>query len=219
MNAPEYSPRLYTFCRRTLRLFLKLYNRIEAQNIENVPKSGGTLLVANHASFLDPPALGCEIVFRPVRYMARDSLFANRWFGALLRGIAAVPISREKGDISALKKALGVLKSGDCLGFFPEGTRTTNGQMKELKAGVGFLAAKAGVPIVPAYIDGSFAAFSRHHKWIRPRKIRVIYGPAIQPSEIARFLGDTDAYERIGAFISERIRQLAPKRPLLPERN
>lgn len=211
MSAPEYSPALYTFCRRVLRLFLTIYNRIEVRGLEYIPKEGGVLLVANHASFLDPPALGCAITHRSVRYMARDSLFTNPWFGRLLRGIAAVPISRERGDISALKRALDVLKSGDCLGFFPEGTRTKTGDVSDAKGGIGFLVAKAGVPVVPAYIDGSFSAFSRHHKWIRPAKIRIFYGPPIQPAAFAALGKGRDLYDQIGELIIQRIRELAPK--------
>lgn len=210
MSAPAYSPGMYTFCRNGLWLFLKLYNRLEVHGAENVPAQGGVLLVANHASFLDPPALGCAAMHRTVRYMARDTLFSNRWFGALLHKVAAVPISREKGDVSALKKALAVLKAGDCLGFFPEGTRSADGEIKPAKAGVGFLVAKAGVPVVPAYIDGSYKAFPRHHRWIRPVKIRVFLGAPIQPAEFAQLADGRDRYDQIGALITERIRQLAP---------
>ncbi len=215
MSAPAYSPFLYTFCRRALRLFLTLYNRLEVHGIEHVPEQGGVLLVANHASFLDPPALGCAITKRNVRYMARDSLFANRWFGRLLRGIAVVPISREKGDIGALKGALAVLKAGDCLGFFPEGTRTATGEMREAKGGIGFLVAKARVPVVPAYIDGTFDAFSRKHRWIRPAKVRIIYGPPILPSECDQLGDGRDLYDKIGELITERIRRLNPANKML----
>ncbi len=215
MSAPAYSPHLYTFCRRLLRFFLTVYNRLEVDGLAHVPTQGGVLLVANHASFLDPPALGCAITTRNVRYMARDSLFANRWFGKLLRGIAAVPISREKGDISALKSALAVLKSGDCLGFFPEGTRTATGEMRSAKSGIGFLVAKAKVPVVPAYIDGTFNAFSRKHRWIRPAKVRIIYGPPILPSEFEQLGEGRDLYDKIGELITERIRMLNPANKLL----
>lgn len=210
MNTPAYSPRLYSFCRILLLGFFKLYNRLEVSGVHHVPSSGGVLLVANHVSFLDPPALGCAVRHRTVRYLARDSLFTNPLIGRFLRGIAAVPISRERGDVGALKKALAVLKAGDCLGMFPEGTRSPDGKVQPAKSGVGFLVAKAGVPIVPAYIDGTFRALSRHHKWIRPCKIRVTIGPPILPSEIAQAGESRDQYEKIGALITERIRALEP---------
>lgn len=210
MSTPAYSPRLYTFCRNALWVFLKLYNRLEVVGAHHVPATGGVLLVANHVSFLDPPALGCAAIHRTVRYMARDTLFSNPLFGRLLRGIAAVPISRERGDVGALKKGLAVLKAGDCLGMFPEGTRSADGTIQSPKSGVGFLVAKAGVPVVPAYIDGTYRAFSRHHKWIRPYKIRVTFGPAIQPEEFAALGDGRDQYEKIGALVMDRIRALAP---------
>jgi 1-acyl-sn-glycerol-3-phosphate acyltransferase len=211
MSAPEYNRRLYTFCRWAVWIFFKLYNRLDVRGVEHIPASGGVLLVANHASFLDPPALGCAIRHRIVRYMARDTLFSNRLFGRLLRAIAAVPISRERGDVGALKRAIAVLKSGDCLGFFPEGTRTPDGRMRPAKAGVGFLIAKAGVPVVPAFIDGTYRAFSRHHKWIRPRKVRVRIGPPIPPATFEQFPESRDRYERISAFIMEQIQKCSPE--------
>lgn len=211
MSATAYSPHLYMFCRNSLLVMLKLINRLSIHGSENIPAKGGVLLVANHASFLDPPALGCAAMHRHVRFMARDTLFTNRWFGRLLHGVAVVPISRERGDVSALKKALAVLKAGDCLGFFPEGTRSPDGTLQPAKPGIGFIAAKAGVPVVPTYIDGSFKALARHHRWIRPYKIRVHVGKPIKPSEFEPFLNAEDRYDKIGEFIMSRIRDLAPR--------
>lgn len=207
MSAPAYSLRLYTLSRDILWLFLKLYNRLEVRGAAHIPATGGVLLVANHVSFLDPPALGCAARHRVVRYMARDTLFENPLFGRLLRNVAAVPISRDRGDIGALKKAIAVLKAGDCLGLFPEGTRSSDGRLHPAKSGVGFLIDKAGVPVVPAFIDGTYRAFSRHHKWIRPYKVRVTFGPAIPPETFERFPDGRDRYERIAAYITEQIRK------------
>lgn len=210
MRADEFNPRLYTFFRRLLTALFRLYNRLEVVGASHIPREGGVLLVANHASFLDPPVLGCAVPHRYVRYMARDTLFTNRWFGRLLRALAAVPISREKGDVGALKKALKVLQEGDCLGLFPEGTRTRDGNLQPAKPGVGFLVAKAGVPVVPAYIDGTYRAWPRHGKWIKPAKIRVRFGPPI-PAESLLAVGEgKDRYDKIGELVMQQIRALAP---------
>ncbi|MCS6771327.1 MAG: 1-acyl-sn-glycerol-3-phosphate acyltransferase [Kiritimatiellae bacterium] len=211
MTGPEYSPRLYRICRFLLTAFFKLYNRFEVAGASNIPCEGGVLLAANHASFLDPPALGCAAAGRFVRYLARDTLFSNPKVGSFLLRLAAVPISRDKGDVAALKKAISLLKSGECVGLFPEGTRSPDGRLQPAKPGVGFLVAKAGVPVVPAYIDGTFRALSRHHKWIRPAKIRVVFGSPIQPAEWESMPEAKDRYERIGALVMSRIAELAPK--------
>ncbi|HMP76531.1 MAG TPA: lysophospholipid acyltransferase family protein [Kiritimatiellia bacterium] len=210
MSETSYSPLLYRFCQRALHVFLKLYNRLEVYGREHIPRQGGVLLVANHVSFIDPPALGCAADCRIVRYMARDTLFSPPWFGRLLRGVAVVPISRSKGDIRALRTALAVLKGGDCLGFFPEGTRSPDGTMQPAKGGVGFLIAKAGVPVVPAFIDGSYQALARHHRCVRPCKVRVFVGPAIDPAEFERLNEGPDPYTQIGSLVMDRIRALAP---------
>lgn len=210
MSVPPYSPRIYTFCRNALWVLLKVWNRLEVHGAEHVPDKGGVLLVANHVSFLDPPALGCAAIKRHVRYLARDTLFSPPWFGRLLHNVAVVPLSRERSDVGALKKALAVLKAGDCLGLFPEGTRSPDGKMAEAKGGVGFIVAKSGAVVVPAYIDGTYRALSRHHRWIRPIKVRVFFGPPLTSEELNAIPNGPDYYDKIGALVTARIRALMP---------
>lgn len=210
MSAPGFSPGLYGFCRGLLYAYLRVFHRMEVCGREHVPATGGCILASNHASFIDPPVVGCAARKRFVRFMARDTLFRKGFSKWLLLNIAAVPLSREKGDVGALKRAIQVLKDGDCLGLFPEGTRSRDGNLQEAKGGIGFLMAKAGVPVVPVYVDGTFAAYPRGAAFIRPAKIRVFIGPPIAAHELAAFGSDRESYSRIGQLVMDRIAALRP---------
>lgn len=210
MSDRDFKPGLYQLCRRALKAFLLVYNRMEVHGAEHVPATGGCILAANHVSFLDPPVVGSSVRTRVVRFMARDTLGSSPFTKWWMEGVATVMISREKGDVGALKRALQALKEGDCLGLFPEGTRSVDGELKPAKGGIGFLIGKAGVPVVPMYVDGTYRAFSRHHRWIRPSKVRIFIGPAIQPAELAALGSGRDSYERIGELVMSRIAALRP---------
>ena len=188
--------------------YLKIFHRYETRGAENVPVEGGCIVAANHASFMDPPVAGCGPMHRVVRFMARDTLYKKRFIRWFFLKLATLPISRDGGDIAALKKSIQILKDGGCLGLFPEGTRTTDGSLQSVKVGLGFLIAKAGVPVVPAYIDGTFAAYSRHAKSITHAKIQVFYGVPITPAEIATFGRGRDSYEKISNLVMQRIAEL-----------
>lgn len=146
---------------------------------ENVPQEGGVLIAANHASFLDPPAIGCCIP-RAIFYFARKTLFKPGVMGWLLPRINALPIDQEKPDLAGIRNALRVLKEGEGLLVFPEGARTFDGQLQPGQPGVGMLVAKSGVPVVPVRIRGSFEAWPRTRKSIKLHKISVTFGKPLR---------------------------------------
>lgn len=201
---------LYPFVRTQLRLIFRLFHRWEVHGAENIPITGGCLLAANHASFLDPPAIGSASSKRLVRFMARDTLFKKGFGDWLMRGLHAIPISRDRGDVGALKRCIQFLRKGDCVAIFPEGTRTRDGQLGEAKAGIGFLIMSAGVPVVPIYIDGTFAAFPRGASWPRPRKIRVFIGPPIAQDALKQCGEGRDSYDRVAKLVMDSIKALVP---------
>lgn len=189
---------------------LKLLVGFESHGAENVPATGGCLIVANHVSYLDPPALGCGLQHRMVRFMARDTLMSSplaRWF---FKHVNVVPLDRTRGDITALRRAIHVLKEGCVLGLFPEGTRSPDGTLQAAKGGVGFLIAKAGVPVVPAFIDGSYQALPKGAAWIRPGKVRIFYGPPIRPEEMVPPGSGRPDFDALGRLVMERIAALRP---------
>jgi 1-acyl-sn-glycerol-3-phosphate acyltransferase len=173
---------VYVFGRAVARLALSSVCRIWVHDVENVPAHGGALLAANHASFLDPPLVGIGVP-RQLHYMARKSLFRIPLFGGAIRAVKAVPVKRGAADLGSIRACIRVLRSGGALVVFPEGTRTYDGAMQPFKAGFAMMAARAGVPIVPVAIRGSYEVWPRGRALPRPGHLRVAYGAPIDPPE------------------------------------
>ena len=152
---------LYWIGKGIVSCFLHLCFRIRVEGIENVPKGQNFVVCANHKSNLDPPALGTAMPIS-LRFMAKEELFKNKLFGALLRALGAFPIRRGKSDVGALRAAVKMIQSGESVGIFPEGGRSKNkGQMRRGKSGAVLIALKAGVDILPVGICGEYKPFSK----------------------------------------------------------
>lgn len=143
------------FIYQCIRLFLlavfKIFFGIKVRGKENLPAEGGVVLMSNHISAYDPPLLAA-IFSRPVRFMAKKELFENPIMRFVLYLADAFPVDRSKNDITAVKNALSVIKKGEVLGIFPEGTRRPEGKLGTPKSGSVMLAIKSGAPIVPVGI-------------------------------------------------------------------
>lgn len=167
---------------------------------ENWPKSGGGLICANHQSMFDPPLIGltCQ---RRMNYLARDTLFPIPILGSLIRFLDAIPIDREGVGLSGIKETLRRLKAGELVLIFPEGTRTSDGDVKALKPGFISLARRGNVPLVPAGLDGAYQAWPRTAKLPRLGRVAVAIGEPIKVEEIA-MMGD----DELLAELEKRIR-------------
>lgn len=163
--------------------------RTRFHGIPRVPVTGGVMLVCNHQSFFDPPLVAMGLP-RESCFMARDTLFENRWFTRLIRSLNAFPVRRGAADVSAIKEALRRLKSGMSLVVFPEGTRTQDGRIGRMLPGPGSIARKAAVPIVPTLIDGAFQCWPRDAKWPRIGDVIIEYGRPVHPDEYAGLSGE-----------------------------
>lgn len=135
---------------------------VTVTGLENIPAEGAAMICANHLSACDPLMLASQIK-RPVSFMAKQELFAFKPLGALLKKIAAFPVARGDADIASVRTALGVLKSGDLLGIFPQGHRRKKSMTEEppVKTGVAMIALRANVPVIPVRIEGSWKPFRR----------------------------------------------------------
>ena len=157
------------------RTLYTVYFRWRVFNAERVPVTGGVILAANHASFIDPPLVGSAL-YRPINYMARESLFRYPGVGALLRSWNAVPVNRDGGGAAGLKAILDRLLAGGGIILFPEGTRTLDGKLQPARSGVGLTVIKSVAPVVPVRVFGSFEAYGRHMKIPRPHRVVVKFG-------------------------------------------
>lgn len=168
---------------------------------ENIPKKGAFILASNHVSNLDPVVIPL-CVRRRLSFLAKASLFHHWLLGAFLRGLDAFPVQRGKSDIRAIKEVLSRLKSGKPVVMFPEGTRVTDVSKRKVQPGVGLIVARAGVPVVPVFIDGSQKVLGKGAKKIKRGLITVKIGKSfILPEHIS-------SNENRAQFIMERIAEL-----------
>jgi 1-acyl-sn-glycerol-3-phosphate acyltransferase len=172
----------YRVVQVTVATFLSSVSGIRATGRDNLPRQGGALLVSNHLSHLDVFILGIPLE-RPLNYVARSTLFLPV-LGPLIRSVGGFPIQREGIGAQGLKETLRRLKKGGIVVLFPEGTRSRDGELAELKSGISVLAARARVAIIPAGIAGTFEAWPRTRRFPRPHPVRIHYGPAILPEEL-----------------------------------
>ncbi|MBG9784486.1 lysophospholipid acyltransferase family protein [Shouchella lehensis] len=147
--------KLYRFGQAVCRLVLRTLFKVEIRGKEHIPSEGGVLLCSNHISNFDPPLLGA-FIHRQVRYMAKKELFDKKGIGKLLKGLGAFPVKRGGNDRESLRTALRILKEGDMVGLFPEGTRSKTGEIGNGLAGAGFFAGKSEAYVIPCVIIGPY---------------------------------------------------------------
>ncbi len=163
---------LYGILKNLFYVFFRVLFRTQATGADHLPRNGAVLLAANHLSNWDPPLLA-TFLSRPVCYMAKQELFEIPIFGKAIRACHSFPVRRGAADRAAIKTALQILKSGKCLGVFPEGTRSRDGRVHKAEAGIALLAAMSGAPVVPAAIIGTNHIFGEGGPL---PQLRVIYG-------------------------------------------
>ena len=173
--------------------------RLKLLGAEKFPADGGALVCSNHQSDLDPVLLGA-LCPRRMNYLARETLFNSKLFGALIRFYDAIPVKRDGMSISGLKATLKRLKRGELVLIFPEGTRTKNGAVSPLKSGFCMLARKAGVPLVPVGIAGAYDVWPRDKKLPRLAAVCLVTGEPI-PAEVVAELDDN----QLVSLLQERI--------------
>jgi 1-acyl-sn-glycerol-3-phosphate acyltransferase len=196
------------------RLVFATYFRWHHYNSERVPLSGPIILASNHASFIDPPLVGAPL-HRAIGYLARDTLFKPP-LGWLLHRWNAVPVDREGGGASGLRKILEVLESGKGVIIFPEGTRTRDGALQPARAGIGLIVLRTEAPVVPVRVFGTFEAFGRRLSFPRPKPVAVKYGKPLFFQALrteAQACGKArlrEIYQEVTDEIMSAIRQLQP---------
>ena len=197
----------YRFAQYVSWFYFKAFHCLEVHGIKNVPQSGSFILASNHSSYFDPPALGCRLP-RNLHYFARDSLFF--WpLGVLISNLNSIPVNRSQLDIATLKRVLKVLKGGDPLLLFTEGTRSTDGNLGEGKKGIGLLLAKSQVDVLPARVTGGNKVLGKGMFFPRiGRKLVVEYGTLLKIDTLDPGKSDTNRYEIIANKVLAEINRI-----------
>ena len=157
----------------------RTYVRLRVEGLQHVPPTGPVMVVANHVSFVDPIVLGSAFPRRIIFMITRPIYDLRRltWFYYLM---GTIPVAPDVPDPGAMKAALRVLHGGGIVGIFPEGQRMPDGNLGEGKSGAALLAARTGVPVVPAAIVGAHQVMPVGAVFPRPRAVRVVFGDPIR---------------------------------------
>jgi len=193
-------------------LAMRLLFRLRVSGRETLP-SGNAIVIANHTSYLDAPALGAALGYRFLRscYWAGDPalLFAKHWQWPFMRALRVYPLD-ERQPSQALDTSSAILARGESLVWFPEGWRSPDGKLEPFLPGIGHLLIRRPVPVVPVRIDGTFEALPRDAKRLRLRPIRVHIGKPIFPdswSELDAHAHDTP--QKIASKLQEAVNGLS----------
>jgi len=151
---------VYKFLTWLTRILFKIFYKIEVNGVINLPEDSGYMICSNHIHMWDP-ILIADFTKRPISFMSKKELIDAPVIGWILKKCYAFPVDRGKGDIAAIKTAIEILKNGNVMSMFPEGTRHKDGNFHDLKKGAAMIAIKAGVPIVPVRIIGNYKFFTK----------------------------------------------------------
>ena len=172
----------YAAIRIAARLASVLGLGLRTRGRRNYPPVGGGLICSNHQSFLDPVLVGltCD---RRLNYLARSSLFKSAPLRMLIEFLDAIPIEREGIGLAGLKETLRRLRRGELVLIFPEGTRTHDGRIGDLKPGFCAVASRGDVPLIPVGIAGADRVWPRGKALPRLGKVSIVTGIPIDPEQ------------------------------------
>ena len=169
----------YRVVRAILAGFARLFWRLEIHGREHVPTDGPFVLAPVHRSNIDF-LLASAVTKRRMRFMGKDSLWKYEWLGKIWTALGAYRVRRGTPDREALRQTVEAIKAGEPAVIFPEGTRQSGPVVETLFDGAAYVAAKTGVPIIPMGIGNSEAAMPKGAKMLKPVKIVVTIGKAIE---------------------------------------
>ncbi len=153
------------------------------QGREHLDKQSGAMVLSTHQSFLDPVLVGICFNGR-MNYIARKTLFGNPIFAFLIKALDAIEIDRERGGLAGLREMLKRLQDNKKVLLFPEGTRTTTGEIQELKLGFVPVARRSEVPLIPVAVVGAYKILAKGQRWPKRQPLAVVFGSPILPAEI-----------------------------------
>jgi 1-acyl-sn-glycerol-3-phosphate acyltransferase len=182
---PVWSRIVYRLLRMTVGPFLRVLGRPRVHGLRNIPPSGGVILASNHQSFLDSVFLAF-VLPRHITFLAKSEYFTTPGLkGALKRafftasGQISVDRNNERRAAVAMRQAIDLLRQGELLGIYPEGTRSPDGRLYRGKTGVARVAVTAPAPVIPVAITGTFHILPASRRIPRLGRVEVRIGPPI----------------------------------------
>jgi long-chain acyl-CoA synthetase len=178
MNTVRYAVKLL------ITLAMKVYGRLSATGVENLPEKGAYIIAPNHLSLADVPSITAAISLKTssrVFFLGATEFFGGPISLRIARFFQVIPVDMDTRLHNALQLSAYVLRRGKILLAFPEGSRSRDGGIKEFKKGVGIIAKELDIPIVPVAISGTYAMLPSGKMFPKPSHVRVSFGKPIYP--------------------------------------
>ena len=183
-NKRSLSKRCFYWCVRLMSQFLGVFLfQMRSYRRDKIPGEGAALILSTHQSHFDPVLIGVTFNER-LNYLARRTLFKNRLFGAAISLLDAIELDRDRSGLAGLKETMKRLKAGEKVLIFPEGTRSSDGEIAEMKPGFLSVARRSKAPMIPIAITGAFDALPRGSKIPLRTPLRLVVGDTISPEDI-----------------------------------
>jgi 1-acyl-sn-glycerol-3-phosphate acyltransferase len=164
--------------RALMRTLVAVYlgGLFKAVGIENIPRKGPLLVCPNHSATLDPPLVPAFVPRGDTWSMAKSEFFRNPFIAFIYRSYHSFPVVRHTADRAALKRTFDLLKAGHSVIIYPEGTRVESGVLAQPEPGAGFIAQKAGCPVLPVGLTGTRECLPKGARWPRRTKVTLTFG-------------------------------------------
>ena len=203
--------RSYRFFYYTLGWIIRFFHRIKVTGRENIPRSGGAILCANHIAILDIFSIGASVP-RPINFLAKRELFKIPILSSLIRSAGAIPLERKKTDLGAIRRSTELAANGNLVAIFPQGHRQPgkNPADTEYKSGAALVAYRSGVPIIPICIK------MKGQKYRIFRRTEIIIGKPLSQEELGFVNGGSAEYRDAAAKVFNEICRLGNFERTLP---
>jgi 1-acyl-sn-glycerol-3-phosphate acyltransferase len=202
---------MYAFLRGVMRTITTVYlvGLFKVVGVENIPRTGPLIICPNHSATLDPPMVPAFVPRGDTWSMAKSEYFSRPLSNFIFRAYHAFPVVRHTADRAALKRSFDLLKAGQVLVIYPEGTRIESGVLAKPEPGAGFLAQKAGCPVLPVGLTGTRECLPKGARWPRRTRVTITFGkPFLVPQK--RSDGTRVSHEDASDAIMLAIAELLP---------
>jgi long-chain acyl-CoA synthetase len=196
-----------------IKITMKIFFRVRLEGRENLLKDGSYIITPNHASYIDAFAIAATLPFRTasnIYSVGVQKYFRGRFKETFARILNVIPIDPETYLAKALEMSAYALRNGKSLMIFPEGGRSFDGEIMEFKKGVGILSQELNIPVIPAFIKGSFEALPRGAKWPKLAQIKIVFGKPLAPVDMdfTKKPHGMDGYQFFVNEVRERVKRL-----------
>ncbi len=169
---------MYAFLRAVMRTITRTYlvGLFHVVGVENIPRTGPLIICPNHSATLDPPMVPAFVLRNDTWSMAKSEYFKRPLSRFIFSAYHSFPVVRHTADRVAVRHAFDLLKAGHSVIIYPEGTRVESGVLAAPEPGAGFIAQKAGCPVLPVGLTGTRECLPKGARWPRRTKVTITFG-------------------------------------------